>query len=76
MALDLSDCQFFGPALPVPFVRFELEKEFTSRKSAAEKARERRGEASSSLGSLAADTFRSLPRVGVPYECGTRSSSP
>ena len=32
MALDLSDCQFFGPALPVPFVRFELEKEFTSRK--------------------------------------------
>src|SRR5271157_5047049 len=32
MALDLSDCQFFGPALPAPFVRFELEKEFTSRK--------------------------------------------
>ncbi len=32
MALDLSDCQFFGPALPVPFVRFDLEKEFTSRK--------------------------------------------
>jgi hypothetical protein len=32
MALDLTDCQFFGPALPVPFVRFELEKEFTSRK--------------------------------------------
>jgi len=32
MALDLSDCQFFGPALPVPFVRFELEKELNSRK--------------------------------------------
>ncbi len=32
MALDLSDCQFFGPALPAPFVRFELEKEFTARK--------------------------------------------
>jgi len=32
MALDLSDCQFFGPALPAPFVRFELEKELTSRK--------------------------------------------
>ena len=32
MALDLSDCQFLGPALPEPFVRFELEKELTSRK--------------------------------------------
>jgi len=32
VALDLSDCQFFGPALPVPFVRFELEKEITTRK--------------------------------------------
>lgn len=27
MALDLTDCQFHGPALPEPFVKFELEKE-------------------------------------------------
>lgn len=27
MALDLSECTFIGPALPGPFVRFELEKE-------------------------------------------------
>ncbi len=32
MPLDLSDCQFLGPALPEPFVRFELEKELTNRK--------------------------------------------
>ena len=32
MALDLSDCQFLGPALPEPFVRFELEKELANRK--------------------------------------------
>ena len=29
MALELSDCQFHGPALPEPFVKFELEKELT-----------------------------------------------
>jgi hypothetical protein len=29
VALDLTDCQFIGPALPEPFVRFELEKELT-----------------------------------------------
>ena len=29
MALDLSDCQLQGPALPEPFVKFELEKELT-----------------------------------------------
>jgi hypothetical protein len=29
MALDLSDCQFQGPALPEPFVKLELEKELT-----------------------------------------------
>ena len=27
MALDLTDCQFHGPALPEPFVKFELEKQ-------------------------------------------------
>ncbi len=32
MSLELSDCQFIGPALPDPFVRFELEKELISRK--------------------------------------------
>jgi hypothetical protein len=32
MALDLHDCQFHGPALPEPFVMFELEKELTKRK--------------------------------------------
>jgi hypothetical protein len=32
MAFDLSDCQFLGPALPEPFVRFELEKELATRK--------------------------------------------
>jgi hypothetical protein len=32
MAFDLSDCQFVGPALPEPFVRFELEKELTKLK--------------------------------------------
>jgi hypothetical protein len=32
MALDLHDCQFHGPALPEPFVKFELEKELTKRK--------------------------------------------
>jgi hypothetical protein len=32
MALDLTDCQFTGPALPEPFVRFELEKELTKLK--------------------------------------------
>lgn len=29
MALDLTDCQFHGPALPEPFVKFELDKELT-----------------------------------------------
>lgn len=29
MPLDLSDCYFHGPALPEPFVKFELEREFT-----------------------------------------------
>ena len=32
MPFDLSDCQFVGPALPEPFVRFELEKELTKLK--------------------------------------------
>jgi hypothetical protein len=32
MALDLADCQLLGPALPEPFVRFELEKELANRK--------------------------------------------
>jgi hypothetical protein len=32
MALDLADGQLLGPALPEPFVRFELEKELTNRK--------------------------------------------
>src|SRR4029450_78701 len=32
MALDLHDCQFHCPALPEPFVTFELEKELTKRK--------------------------------------------
>jgi len=29
VALDLADCQFHGPALPEPFVKFELERELT-----------------------------------------------
>lgn len=32
MPLDLTDCQFSGPALPEPFVKFELEKELNKRK--------------------------------------------
>lgn len=32
MALDLPDCTFFGPALPEPFVKFDLERELTKRK--------------------------------------------
>jgi hypothetical protein len=32
MALDLRDCTFFGPALPEPFVKFELERHLTKRK--------------------------------------------
>ena len=32
MPLDLSDCQFTGPALPEPFVKFELENELTKLK--------------------------------------------
>lgn len=32
MALDLRDCTFFGPALPEPFVRFQLEGELLKRK--------------------------------------------
>jgi len=32
MALELRDCSFFGPALPEPFVKFELEKHLSKRK--------------------------------------------
>ncbi|MCA9628364.1 MAG: N-6 DNA methylase, partial [Myxococcales bacterium] len=32
MALDLRDCTFFGPALPEPFVKFQLEAELNKRK--------------------------------------------
>jgi len=32
MPFDLTDCQFLGPALPEPFVRFELENELTKLK--------------------------------------------
>jgi hypothetical protein len=32
MPLDFTDCLFTGPALPEPFVKFELEKELTSRR--------------------------------------------
>lgn len=32
MALDLRDCTFFGPALPEPFVKFQLEGELAKRK--------------------------------------------
>ena len=32
MPLDLTDCQFQGPALPEPFVKFELEKELSKLK--------------------------------------------
>jgi hypothetical protein len=32
MAFDLTDCQFTGPALPEPFVKFELENELTKLK--------------------------------------------
>jgi hypothetical protein len=32
MPLELSDCQFTGPALPEPFVKFELENELTKLK--------------------------------------------
>ena len=27
MLLDFTDCLFSGPALPEPFIKFELEKE-------------------------------------------------
>jgi len=32
MSLSLRDCLFFGPALPEPFVKFELEQQLTKRK--------------------------------------------
>jgi len=32
MALELRDCSFFGPALPEPFVKFQLEDELKKRK--------------------------------------------
>lgn len=32
MALNLTDCMFEGPALPPPFVKFELERELTRHK--------------------------------------------
>ncbi len=32
MALDLRDCEFFGPALPEPFVKFQLEQHLNKRK--------------------------------------------
>ena len=32
MALELRDCTFFGPALPEPFVKFQLESELAKRK--------------------------------------------
>ena len=32
MALDLRDCTFFGPALPEPFVKFQLEAELNKRR--------------------------------------------
>lgn len=32
MAFDLRDCTFFGPALPEPFVKFQLEAELAKRK--------------------------------------------
>ncbi len=32
MAFDLHDCTFFGPALPEPFVKFQLEAELAKRK--------------------------------------------
>lgn len=32
MSLDLPDCTLFGPALPEPFVKFDLERELTKRK--------------------------------------------
>jgi hypothetical protein len=32
VALDLTDCQFTGPALPEPFVKFELDNELTKLK--------------------------------------------
>lgn len=32
MALDLQDCSFFGPALPEPFVKLQLEAELAKRK--------------------------------------------
>ena len=31
MALELRDCSFHGPALPEPFVRFQLERELSKR---------------------------------------------
>ncbi|MBE7558420.1 N-6 DNA methylase [bacterium] len=44
MSLDLTTCQFQGPALPEPFVKFELEKELSRRnllpKSAGVEGRE------------------------------------
>ena len=43
MALDLHDCQFHGPALPAPFVTFELEKELTKRKLLVKTTGERVG---------------------------------
>ena len=32
MALELRDCSFFGPALPEPFVKLQLEGELEKRK--------------------------------------------
>ena len=31
MALELRDCTFYGPALPEPFVKFQLERELSKR---------------------------------------------
>jgi hypothetical protein len=39
MALELSDCSFFGPALPEPFVKLDLEKQLVRNKLLA-KAKE------------------------------------
>ena len=75
MALDLHDCQFHGPALPEPFVKFELEKELTKRKLLVKTTGDE-GRALQAQWDSCAASSRALPPAVARCGCSTMSSSP
>jgi hypothetical protein len=75
MALDLRDCSFFGPALPEPFVKFDLERELNKR-NLLRKRTGSEGKALEAAWELIRRQLRELGDAGGPQRVANRVFEP